>query len=49
MGEIEKVEKPGPGDLCGESEWQEFMSESKIYYVAEKEMLVLNGSIGEKA
>lgn len=28
--------KPGSEDLRGESEWQEFRSESEVYYVAKK-------------
>lgn len=48
-GGIEEGGKSQSRDLCGESEWQELRSESKIFYVAEKEMLILNGSIGEKA
>lgn len=35
---MRELRKPESEHLYGESEWQELSNESKIYYVAEKEM-----------
>lgn len=49
VGGTEKRGEHWSGNLCVESEWQEVRSEFKIYYVAEKEVLIPSDSKGGKA